>query len=52
MPTRLTKLRSIKAVHTTARAIFAGSILAISMLTWMENWFVASILFSLYLRLS
>jgi hypothetical protein len=44
MPANLTKLRYIKVIHTIAWAVFAGSILAIPLFAWLENWFVASIL--------
>jgi len=42
--TQLTKLRMIKISHTIIWAVFAGSIIAIPILVWIEMWTIAGIL--------
>jgi hypothetical protein len=42
-------LRSIKIVHTVVWALFAGSIVAIPVLVWLEHWRVAAVLIALVL---
>jgi hypothetical protein len=42
-------LRRIKIVHTAVWAVFAGSIVAIPVLAWLENWRVAAVLIALVL---
>ncbi len=49
MMTRLNKLRLIKIGHTIIWAIFAGSILAIPILAWLEMWTLTGILILLVL---
>jgi len=49
MPFHTAKLRFIKVSHTIAWAIFAGSMLIIPLFTWLEYWFVASMLMLLVL---
>lgn len=38
------KLRLIKITHTIIWALFAGSILAIPVLTWFDEWAIAGLL--------
>ena len=44
MISQLTKLRFIKITHTIIWAIFAGSIVVIPVLAWVEMWTIAGIL--------
>jgi hypothetical protein len=44
MISQLTKLRFIKITHTLVWALFAGSILVIPILAWVEKWNLAVIL--------
>ena len=37
-------LRTIKLVHTTVWAFFAGAIIAIPFVAWLEQWRVATVL--------
>lgn len=43
------KLRLLKITHTTIWAIFAGSILAIPVLSWMDEWVLTAVLILLVL---
>ena len=38
MPGATTTLRNIKLLHTAVWAVFAGSIVAIPILAWLEHW--------------
>jgi len=49
MQTNQARLRFIKVIHTIAWAVFAGSILAIPVFAWLENWLIACILILLVL---
>lgn len=49
MISQLTKLRFIKITHTIIWALFAGSILAIPVLAWFDEWTLAGILILLVL---
>ena len=42
-------LRVVKTVHTVVWAVFAGSIVAIPVLAWLERWRVAAALIALVL---
>jgi hypothetical protein len=42
-------LRSIKLVHTAVWAVFAGSIVAIPLVAWLEHWRIAGVLVALVL---
>ena len=42
-------LRLVKVVHTVVWAVFAGSIVAIPILAWLEWWRVATVLIALVL---
>lgn len=44
MISQLTKLRFIKITHTLVWTLFAGSILIIPILAWLEVWNLAAIL--------
>lgn len=49
MISQLTKLRFIKITHTIIWALFAGSILAIPILAWFDEWTITGILILLVL---
>lgn len=49
MISSLTKLRLLKITHTTIWAIFAGSIVAIPVMAWMDEWVFAAVLILLVL---
>lgn len=49
MISQLTKLRFIKLTHTIIWALFAGSILAIPVLAWFDEWRIAGFLILLVL---
>ena len=49
MKSNLTKLRLLKIAHTTVWAIFAGSIVAIPILAWMDEWVYTAVLILLVL---
>jgi hypothetical protein len=42
-------LRLVKTVHTAVWAVFAGSIVAIPVLAWLERWRPAAVLIALVL---